>query len=246
MESVRKWAVEQDWTYEFKDDAFFSLAPEWARERCRGNPYAVTDICRLEWMRQALAAGHARAVWVDADVLVFAPERLSLLAGNGHGFARELFLQLNPDGSTTPLHGINNAMMLFERDEPVLQLYLETCYSRLRSLPAGPVPRTALGPALLADLSRQHSLNRLEGIGLFSLAIMQDIAHGDGGLSREYLRHSPTVPAAANLCHFLRDATPSVDRPLFDGIYDAAVTRLLKSRALASAPAAYGASSAPP
>lgn len=235
LESVRGWARHHGWEHAFMDDAFFALAPGWARQRCRGNPYALADICRLIWLQDKLAAGHARAIWADADMLVFAPERLAIREGIGHGFARELFLRVNRDGTTTPVPGINNALMVFERDDAMLRHYLDACYQALRRLPPGPVPRTALGPALLDRLAQGHHLTTLDGIGLFSLALMQDVAHGDGAHAREYLRHSPTPPAAANLCHFLRDATPVADRPRFDLIYAGAVDRLLRTRDLRAA-----------
>jgi hypothetical protein len=230
MASVRAWTRQSGWDYQFMDDAFFSLAPDWVRKRCAGNPYAVTDVCRLTWLRQKLASGHARVIWADADMLVFDPQNLVIPAGIGHGFARELFLQINTDGTTTPVHGINNALMVFERGDTLLETYLDACLVHLRTLPPGPVPRTALGPAMLAAMSRGRALNAIEGIGLFSLAVMQDIALGGGPLVAEYLRLSSVPPAAANLCHFLRNATPLPQRPFFDAAYNDAVIRLVASR----------------
>ena len=100
MASVRAWGEGMGWQYEFMDDAFFNLAPEWVRERCAGNLYAITDVCRLTWLKRKLAQGFARAVWADADLLVFAPQALKIPGSMGHGFARELFLQVAPDGRT--------------------------------------------------------------------------------------------------------------------------------------------------
>lgn len=230
MASVRRWAQSRGWAYEFMDDAFFALAPAWARERCTGNPYAVTDICRLVWQKQMLDQGWERAVWADADVLVFAPDTLDIPIGRGHGFARELFLQVAADGRAVPIHGVNNALMAFERGDHMLAAYLEACYARLRALAPGPVPRTALGPAILAELATQHDLRLIEGVGLFTLAMMQDLAGGGGTHAREYLRLSATAPAAANLCHFLRNATRTTDRPQFDAIYNRAVELLLATQ----------------
>jgi hypothetical protein len=238
MASVRAWAHHMGWACEFMDDAFFSLAPDWVRQRCAGNPYAVTDVCRLAWVQEKLADGHARVIWADADLLVFDPQNLAIPEGIGHGFARELFLRLNADGTTSPVHGINNALMVFERDDPMLETYLAASLACLRALPRGQVPRTALGPAMLAGMSRVRKLNTIEGVGLFSLAIMQDIAGGAGTLAREYLRHSTAAPAAANLCHFLRDATAPESRPLFDDIYETAVNKLLGTRGAVLARAA--------
>ena len=227
MASVRAWGQGQGWDYEFMDDAFFTLAPDWVRERCAGNLYAVTDLCRLAWLQSKLKQGFERAIWADADLLVFAPRTLRIAAGLGHGFASELFLKVMPGGSAEPVYGVNNALMAFERGDPMLDAYLDACHARLRALPPGPVPRTALGPAILTELAAKHGLKRIEGVGLFSLAVMQDVARGDGAVLREYLRLSRVRPAAANHCHFLRNATPIAQRPQFDAVYDQAVQRLL-------------------
>lgn len=253
LHSVRGWAQQQGWQWRFMDDAFFGLAPDWARQRCAGNVYALTDLCRLLWAERELAAGAQRVLWADADVLVFEPARLRWPAGQGHGFARELFLPVDGQGRPgAPQHGINNALMGFEAGDPVLADYRAACEQALRSAPAGPVPRTALGPALLAALGRERPLQVIEGVGLFTLAQMQALAqdpaqgavqgpaHAAGqALLAATLRHSHTVPAAANLCHFLRNATPPAQRPGFDALYGRAVQRLLAqgAAALGAAPA---------
>ncbi|MDT7838097.1 hypothetical protein [Aquabacterium sp. OR-4] len=263
LHSVRGWAQQQGWQWCFMDDAFFDLAPDWARQRCAGNVYALTDLCRLLWAERALADGADRVLWADADVLVFEPARLRWPAGQGHGFARELFLPVDRLGRAgPPQHGINNALMGFEAGDPVLADYRAACEQALRSAPAGPVPRTALGPALLAALGRERPLQVIEGVGLFTLAQMQAIAQGAGlagaqgaglagaqepglagaqrpglaagqALLAATLQHSHTPPAAANLCHFLRNATPPAQRPGFDALYGQAVQRLLAHGAAA-------------
>jgi hypothetical protein len=229
LQSVRSWARREGWAYEFLDDQFFAFAPEWARKRCEGNIYALTDICRLQWMRDRLDAGCQRVIWADADVLVFAPSRLDVRTARGHAFAHELFLRLRPDGTASPLEGMNNALMVFEQGQRVLDAYLATSLDHLSTLPAGVVPRTALGPQLLAALDREQGLDRLNGVGLFTLALMREIAVGGGPLTRQCVRLSPAPLGAANLCHFMRNATPLESRPAFDAVYDTAVERLLVS-----------------
>jgi hypothetical protein len=211
-------------------DEFFDLAPDWVRERCAGNPYAVTDVCRLVWIKRKLDEGFARAIWADADLLVFTPQSLAIPAGRGHGFAREMFLPARADGRMRPVYGINNALMAFERGDPMHDIYLDACRARLRALAPGPVPRTALGPAILADLATRHPLRRIEGVGLFTFGMMQEIAQGGGALIRAYLHLSAVRPAAANLCHFLRNETLPADRPRFDSLYNTAVETLLATR----------------
>lgn len=236
LRSVQAWARQSGWAHRFLDDAFFGLAPAWARERCAGNLYALTDLCRLVWAERELAAGAERVVWADADLLVFDPARLQWPVGIGHGFARELFLPVDAAGGIgAPQHGINNALMVFERGDPVLADYRQACEATLAALPPGPPPRTALGPALLTRLGRERPLQAIEGVGLFTLAQMQAIAQPEPDeaareLLAQTLRHSLTAPAAANLCHFLRNATPPARRAGFDALYGQAVQRLLDSR----------------
>lgn len=241
LHSVRGWAQARGWDWRFMDDAFFSLAPDWARQRCAGNLYALTDLCRLVWAERVLAEGAERVVWADADLLVFAPGQLHWPAGQGHGFARELFLPVDAQGRCgPPQHGINNALMCFEAGDPVLVDYRQAAEQALRDAPPGPLPRTALGPALLAALGRQRPLQVIEGVGLFTLAQMQAIARGaptpaERQLLDATLQHSLRPPAAANLCHFLRNARPPAQRPGFDALYGQAVQRLLQQGAAALA-----------
>lgn len=227
MDSVRGWAARQGWDYECLDDRFFELAPAWVRERCARNIYALTDICRLQWMKNQLASVYDRVIWADADMLIFAPDKLAITNHQRHAFAHELFLRLDGDGGVTPIEGINNAMMVFQRDDPVLDAYLEACLRRLRELPEGPVPRTALGPSLLVELAKEQPLQILHGVGLFTPEIMRQIGAGGGPLPREYLRRVPGPLGAANLCHFQRNGTAPQHRIHFDSAYAQAVDRLL-------------------
>ncbi len=146
MASVQAWALQEGWGYEFLDDRFLVLAPDWARRRCEGNLYALTDLCRLQWIRDRLDAGCRRVIWSDADLLVFAPSRLDLRTAHGHGLAHEVFVHLRADGTVTSQEGLSNALMVFEQSDDVLDAYLAAGLQRLAALPPGVTPRTALGP----------------------------------------------------------------------------------------------------
>lgn len=232
MTSVRAWTEREGWEYVCLDDAFFSLAPGWVHQACQGNIYAVTDIARLVWARRKLDEGYDRVVWADADILVFDPEAFGqeLARVRGHGLSRELFLRVAASGKVTALHGINNAVMVFEHDDSMLTDYLEACYARLCSLAHGPVPRTALGPALLRQIATTKPLRLIDGVGLFTPAIMRHVASGGSALTQQYLTQSAAFPVAANLCHFMRNGTPHHRRAEFDRVYDKAITRLLDTK----------------
>lgn len=228
MNSVKDWATASGYAYHCLDDRFFEFAPAPVHERCAGNLYAITDICRLRWMQQELDAGWQRVVWLDADVLVFAPRLLDIATRSGHGFAHEVFLHVRDNGEFSVMEGCNNALMVFEaRGRAMLDRYVDASMARLDALPAGTVPRTALGPGLLKEWLQQESLELIDGIGLFSFAIMHQIGEAAGTLPGECARRSRRPLAAANLCHFQRNATRPDLRPGFDRVYLKAVAALL-------------------
>ena len=230
MQSVNQWATSNGWDYAFMDDAFLALAPASVQKVCGSNIYALTDICRLEWMRGALDRGYDRAIWADADVLVFAPQSLQIDEVRGHGFAREVFLQLERSGGVTPIEGINNALMFFESGDDTLEVYLQACLDALQSMEPGKVPRTALGPHLLKSLDDKRGLNRIERVGLFTQAVMSEIVRGRSSMMNKIVELHGMPLSAANLCHFLRNATPAHLRAEFDSLYLDGIRRLLASK----------------
>lgn len=230
MTSVQQWAQLQGWHYLFLDDRFLDLPPAWARKRCGGNLYAITDIARLIWAQQTLAEKYDRVVWVDADMLVFDPAGLThhVVSAPDHGFARELFLRAKGH-HTEPQWGINNALMVFDRQTPVLAEYLRIALEILAGYRDNEVPRTAMGPTLLNQLDITRSLHRIEGIGLFTPAMLEPFSIGRDRLMQEYLSHCAEPLTAANLCHFMRNTLATARRPAFDRIYDVALERLMNN-----------------
>ncbi len=227
MHSVRNWAKSHEFDYVFMDDAFFELAPESIRKACGANLYALTDICRLLWIKQMHGKGYKRVVWADADMLVMAPDRLHLDEMLSHGFAREYFLRIERAGRYVPVEGINNSLMFFEQEDETLDFYLQSCIDALMASESGKLPRTVLGPSLLKSLAKNRDLSLIEGVGLLTQAVMQQIAGGQNGMWTTLvgLHRGPLV--AANLCNFLRSATPPNRRVQFDEMYKMAITRLL-------------------
>ena len=232
MGTVRSWTQDQGWHYACMGDEFLSMAPPWARQQCGHNLYAITDLSRLLWIQQVLSdpkAPYRRAIWVDADVLVMNPQALgkAVSACEDHALARELFMKTPPNRGISFRHGVNNAFMVFDRGSPMPERYMDACWRQLRATPSGEVERTALGPAILQSLHRQSPIRLIDGIGLYTPGMMHELAQGEGTLYQRYLCEWGRAPLAANLCHFMRNATPQASRPNFDAIYARAIARLL-------------------
>lgn len=228
MQSVKSWTESHAWDYAFMDDAFLELAPSHLRGVCGANIYALTDVCRLLWVKQMLEKGYERVVWADADLLIFAPHKLRLDGMWGHGFAREIFLRVERAGLFTPIEGINNALMFFEQGDPTLEVYLQAVYGVLEEAEPGKVLRTALGPHLLKSLDGNRHLNRIEGVGLFTQAVMSQLVKKKRGMFDALTELHGRPLAAANLCHFLRNATPHEQRVEFDAVYQEVALELLR------------------
>lgn len=229
MHSVKDWARLHGWDYLLMDDQFLNLPPVWVQQHCGDNIYALTDVSRLIWMKQKLDESYRRVIWADADMLIMNASGLgeSVIQCQGHTFTRELFLQVQPDSGITIQHGINNAFMLFERDDPILPIYLSHILRQLEAYPPHMVPRTALGPRLVQQLSHKYPLKALDGIGLFTPAMMKEIAQGQHPILDRYEAELGMPVLAANLCHFMRNMNPPSARPLFDSLYERAVLQLL-------------------
>lgn len=230
LQSVEQWARARGFDYACLDDAFFELAPDWARRTCAHNIYAVTDVCRLRWMEQKLEEGYQRAVWADADLLLFAPERIDLDGLDGYGFSRILLRRRDPAGGWTARDSANNALMFFDRGNPVLPFYLYACLERLRRSEIGGVARCALGPDLIRALEPVLPLRLIHGVGSFNHAMAEEIAYGGRDRLPFFREHLREPLGAANLCHFLRNQCPQAARQAFDATQLRAVERLLATR----------------
>jgi GT2 family glycosyltransferase len=231
LDTVRAWAERHTFGYHFLDDSLFSYAPAWARERFGAHLFALTDLARLHLIKAGLQQGYRRVVWIDADVLVFDPARFSIAMTGAFAFCREHMLAGQPNGSVrAEAPGINNAVMAFTADQPVLDFYLYAAESRLRRADPRILERTALGPDLLRRLAAVLPLETFTQVGLFTPLLLGELASGETRMARLYAQQARTPLAAANLCHFARHEAAAAERPPLDLIYRKAVDILLATR----------------
>lgn len=224
LASVRHWAALHGYHYVFTDDAFFDYAPAWVRQRCGTQLFPVTDIARLYYLQAFLDQGYQQVVWVDADVLVFAPHQLDIRQARCHAFSREVMLHRLPGGGIrAAAPGLNNAVMVFGRGSPVLPLYRAAAERCLQQTPPGAITRTQIGPQLLQQLAATLPLARLNNIGLFTPALMQDLTQGSTRWWQACRQAHGYPLAAANLCHFVRHQANARQQQRLDHIYRQAI-----------------------
>lgn len=231
LDTVRAWAARHTFDYHFLDDTLFTHAPAWARERFPRHLFALTDLARLHLIKAGLQHGYRRVVWIDADVLVFDPDRFSIAMTGAFAFCREHVLTGQTDGSVrAEPPGLNNAVMAFGADQPVLDFYLYAAESLLRRADPQTLQRTALGPDLLRRLAAVLPLEAFTQVGMFTPLLLRELVAGETRMARLYAQAAGTPLAAANLCHFVRHEAAPAQRPALDLVYQQAVEILLASR----------------
>jgi hypothetical protein len=204
LDSTRAWAAARGFDYEFVDDRLFGFAPAWVRERCGSQILPVTDVARLYLLRERLEQGWQRVIWVDADVLVFAPERFVLDDAMPYALCRELWLA-ERSGQIETVECVNNAVIMMSQRLPLLDFWIFAAEEILRTHPPGPVDKLLVGTRLLTDIANAMPLRVLNSIGLFSPPVVRDLAQGGGAASRAWARQFAHPIGAANLCASLQD-----------------------------------------
>ena len=226
--SVRSWAELRNWTYRFYGDEFLDLVPDWYRSRAGGRLPIIADLGRLLAARKLLEEGEKRVAWVDADVLVFAPDRLVFEDKNGYAFAREIWVQpSDKSGMLKAYRNVHNAVCVFERGNAMLDFYIHAC-ERVLSRVDGGVPNQVVGPKLLTALHNIIGFELIETVGMVSPLVARDLVAG-GGPALDRLRAECPVPlAAVNLCGSLVGQETDgvfVDDHLLDGVVDQLLAR---------------------
>ena len=90
-------------------------------ELARYGTRVEADLARLELAARFLAEGYERAVWIDADVLVFDPQRFEINVNNSFTVSREVCLYLE-DGWCIE-RGVNNSVAVFQRENTFLRFF---------------------------------------------------------------------------------------------------------------------------
>ncbi len=221
LASVEAWARGAGHAYEFVDDQLFDALPDWFRERCGDRLLPQTDLARLLLIRDRLAGGARRVVWLDADVFVFAPEHLRLAGDGGYAFCREAWLDRGGDGCVTVTPKVNNVALVFAAGNPMLDFLIHACLNIAVHRAPGSIGTFDFGPVLLTQLSHLMPLPVIDCVGMVSPLLAAEIGRGGGPLCATYAMACGHPLGAANMCGSL------VGDPRMPGFDEAALSRAM-------------------
>lgn len=190
-DSVRGWAERQGFDYRLDGDALFARVPAALRERFASQKVVLSDLARLLWLQELLDSGYARAIWCDADVLLFTDFSP---ATSGDRFGRECWVQTQ-DGRLRAYRKIHNAWMQFEAGSATLAFYIDRSRHLLERAQAPVVPQL-IGPKLLTAWHNIAPFSVEERVGMLSPLAMHELL-GDGDRALRMLRrgHADTLCA---------------------------------------------------
>jgi hypothetical protein len=200
MRSVRDWASARGPDYAFHDDTFFDAVPAWYRDRVPTNKLVLANLARLVVAKRALEDGYDRAIWIDADIVVFAPDLLEVTTKDGFTFCRETFVERR-GGPLRAGFRVNNAVCAFDRGNRFLEFAIWAHETLVRDRPDR-VYHFGTSTVLLTQLYVATPFPLVQNVGLFTPAMVRELAGtGDGPAVQELkLRHGHPI-YAANLTH---------------------------------------------
>ena len=199
MATVRIWAQQQGFDYRFFDDRFFDLVPSSLRPRASEHKCLLTDFARLVAARELLAEGYDRVIWVDADLVVFDPEKFVIAITSGHAFCREVWHDFTLFGRPYFKLTVNNSVSVFCRDQQLIDLYLKAATAILSS--TQPLSAVSIGTEWLHQRQATDPSPLLTNVGILGPEMMYRYLHDDAHFLRPYLRYQTSPVYAANLCH---------------------------------------------
>lgn len=220
MASARAWAESRGYDYRFYDDELFDHVPAWAQAKAKTSRKPIllmADLARIKIAQELLAQGYERTVWLDADLLVFDPDRFDVDTPGKVCFVRELG---NLPGRPFQRKLVNNSVTIFRKGSLFLPFYIAACLAMLRLAPKGLSPLT-VGTRFLSVTQPILRFALHPHVGLFHSNVIQAIleAHDDGD-DALYMRAMGHELHAANLV---------LSEQYGDETYDALIDKLLET-----------------
>ena len=194
--SVESWAAQANYSYRFIGDELFDQVPDWYMCKVAGRMPIASDLGRLLWIKNLLDQGEADiVVWLDADVLVFAPSKLKVAPVSSCVFGQELWVQKNlpkshPKGAEKPQRqrgtwqarkNVHNALAAFRKDCPVLPFLIEVIQRMMHRVDANFIAPQMMGPKLLSNLHNLADFELMPSVGALSPEVILDLTGKQAG-----------------------------------------------------------------
>ena len=225
LQSVVAWAATRDYEHKFLDNSLFERVPDWFKSRVNDNLLPMSDLARLMVGRELLNDGFDRAVWLDADVLVFDPDEFEIAVDAGYAFGREVWVRRGGGDKFFVTDGLHNAVCVFCRGDEFLDFYIHACEQVVRGATTEILPHQ-IGPDFLNRLKDVIGQRIVPDVGLFGPLVITDIAKGGGRALEAYMDAFGHPVRAANLCLSFVDRESS-GVTVTDAILNRAIDQLL-------------------
>lgn len=203
IDSVRRWCEFNNYDYHFLNDELFDYIPGNLQKKLNHQKVIASDLARLFLLQKALDDGHAAAVWLDVDFLIFDPEHF-VLPDEPCAVGREVWVQRDKQGKLKVYKKVHNALLMFRQANSFLAFYRDTA-ERLLLQNRGTMPPQFIGPKLLTAMHNIAGLPVMESAGMLSPLVIRDIVSGKGEALQRFVQQSPVPISGANLCISSRD-----------------------------------------
>jgi hypothetical protein len=199
IETVRRWALGAGFEHRLLGDEIFASVPSWFSSKLGGSLVAMSDLARIQAILESFSTGDWNTViWVDADVLIFAPEVPSVPESPTVQLVRELWIEGCADDSYRLEQKVNNSVMVCARGDGELRALLAETLDAIRRVPRP--DKLAAGTRMLTRRQAGRPLPLLHCVGCFSPPVLRDLGGGGGPALALLLDACDRPLVAANLC----------------------------------------------
>lgn len=226
LQTVQGWAKSNHFDYELIDDRLFNYAPDWFRQKANHQICPISDLARLLVAKEFLSSGYDRTIWVDADIVVFAPEKLNVNAVSDFAFCHEVWLEQAQNGQILHSHRVNNSVTIFTKDNAHLDFLIDSCLRIARH--KHQLNKLDVGTNLLSQLRNIIPFPLLENVGMLSPLVMIDIYSGNESFLKAYTKNISEPISCANLCGSLQ-GWKSAGMVADDSFYERIVDECLRT-----------------
>jgi len=198
LASVEAWAKRSGHDYRLVGDEAFELCGADYLTRVGDNIRSITNLARLELLKQAHAEGYAWAIWIDADIFVFDAEAFSLEGIARYALARETWLGWQGGDNWSAIAAVNNSVVVCRAGEPDLDFLIAATrhIAEHRQISSN----YQVGGHLLKGLRLSLDFESVGNVGMFSSYAVRSLARRADPLLAALGTLHGTPIHAVNLC----------------------------------------------